>query len=394
VKVVYVNHTAQLSGGEMSLLALLSALPAGIDAVVACPRGDLADRCRELGVQVAEIPGTAGSLKLHPVHTPVAVGDMARGAQAVRRVVRAVQPDVVHANSVRAGLICAAARCRDEPPLLVHIRDCLPPGRVSRLTLAALRRHATILVANSAYTARTLNAEHGVRILHSPVDTELYRPGRLTASEARARLGLPADAFVLGVVAQITPWKGQDAAIRALAALHDNHGRDAHLALVGSTKFVHRATRFDNRAYLNDLHRLAERLNVGDRVVFTGERSDIPTVLEALDFLLVPSWEEPFGRSVVEALAMGTPVVATSVGGPAEIIDDGVEGRLLPPREPDLWAGALVELMAAPEVVRDMGRAGRVRAQDFALTRHAAQAVDLYEEVTERRALVHASIAS
>src|SRR4051812_26982614 len=113
-------------------------------------------RCRALGVPVVEIPGTAGSLKLHPLHTPVALAELSRAAAAVHRVVAAAQPEVVHANSVRAGLIGSASPRGAGTPLLVHVRDCLPPGRLSALTLATLKRRATVLIANSAYTARTL----------------------------------------------------------------------------------------------------------------------------------------------------------------------------------------------------------------------------------------------
>ena len=109
---------------------------------------------------------------------------------------------------------------------------------------------------------------------------------------------------------------------------------------------------------------LVSELGLDDVVVFTGEREDVPEVLRAIDVLLVPSWEEPFGRTVIEAMAMEVPVLATSEGGPAESIREGVEGHLLPPRDPAAWVEPAARLLADPQLRAEMGRAGRVRATE------------------------------
>src|SRR5204863_500605 len=82
---------------------------------------------------------------------------------------------------------------------------------------------------------------------------------------------------------------------------------------------------------------------------FMGERGDLAPILRAMDVVLVPSWEEPFGVAVIEAMAMGVPVLATNVGGPAEIVRSGQEGVTLPPRQPERWAQVLDELLSCPE---------------------------------------------
>jgi len=84
-------------------------------------------------------------------------------------------------------------------------------------------------------------------------------------------------------------------------------------------------------------------------VRWLGERDDVPAILAAVDVLLVPSWSEPFGRIVVEGMAMGCLVAATAAGGPAEIITDGVDGLLLAPHEPVRWAHALRAAIGDPE---------------------------------------------
>ena len=110
--VLYVNQTAQVSGAERSLLTLLEGLPPEAGAVLACPDGHLARAAGRLGVPVLPIPGTDASFRLHPMHTSRAALELRRSSRAVRAVVRARRPGVVHANTTRAGLISLAAHRR------------------------------------------------------------------------------------------------------------------------------------------------------------------------------------------------------------------------------------------------------------------------------------------
>ena len=324
MRVLYVNHTSRVSGGELSLLTLLPALPSEVEPVVACPEGKLADMVRALGVEVTPIHGTDGSLRLHPTRTPRALAEMALAARQVRRAASSTSADLIHANSIRAGLVSVAAAAGGGPATVVHVRDCLPEGALSDLTLRAIGR-ADALIANSEHTRSTLTAARAPsHVVYNAVDLSRFDRVALSAAEARARLELPAEGPVLAVVAQITPWKGQDDAIRIAAALRRAHP-GLTLLLVGSAKFDSAATRYDNAAYLDSLERQVGDLGLADAVRFLGERDDIPELLHAVDLLLVPSWEEPFGRAVIEAMAAGVPVVATDVGGPPEILGEGAE---------------------------------------------------------------------
>jgi L-malate glycosyltransferase len=385
VNVLFVNHTGQISGAERSLLELMAALPPDVTPLLACPEGDLAVEARALGVRVIRLPRGEPSLRLHPWRTPVGLAGLALSAIALRRTARRLRVGIVHANSTRAGLAARLSMRLHGPPVVVHVRDSLPQGRAADLTRHVLRGAAAV-VANSAYTARAFAGDRpdaGIRILHSPVDCERFDPALVSRSDARARLGLEPTAFVLGVVAQITPWKGQDDAVRMLPSLA-RRWPSIRLLLVGEPKFSGAGRRFDNHAYAAKLRELAHELGVTERAIFLGERDDVPELLRALDVLLCPSWEEPFGRSVVEGMAMELPVVATERGGPAEVVRPGVDGLLLPPRRPDLWAEA-IEGLADPAHRASMGRSGRQHAlASFSPAAHAAQMLELYDEVLAR----------
>jgi glycosyltransferase involved in cell wall biosynthesis len=384
VNVLYVNHTGVVSGGERSLLALLGALPSEIRPLVAAPGGRLVADVERLGVGTSRITGTAGSLRLHPLHTPQALAELSLAAVQVRRAASRHGAELVHANSIRAGIVLGLARL--PMATVVHVRDCLPAGAVSSATMRLIASTATTIVANSRYTARSVQA-HAPRadpqVVYNPVDLERWDPARIDRSEARRRLSGELGAglegrLLLGVVAQISPWKGQDTAIEALRLLAQR-GTDAHLLLIGSAKFVARATRFDNESYVAGMRAEVARAGLEDRVSWLGEREDVPDLVRALDMLLLPSHEEPFGRTLIEAMALGVPVLATNVGGPAEIVEDGVQGRLLPPLEPAAWADAIAEIAGSPALAQQMGSSGRRRVQDaFTVRQHVEAMLRVY----------------
>ncbi len=387
MNVLYVNHTAEVSGAERSLLSLLAALPDTVGRRVAVPSGDLAAAVRELGIPTSTITGTAGSLRLHALHTPRTLAELSVAALQVRRAARRHRVDVVHANSIRAGIVLGLGRL-SPAATVVHVRDCLPPGLLSTATMRLIAATATTVVANSHYTARSMRAvAPGARleVAHNPVAPARWDPSRIDRAQARTRLGAAgARGVLLGVVAQLSPWKGQDTAIQALGLLCEQ-GVDAHLLLIGSAKFVARSTRFDNEAYVASLRARVAEAGLEDRVSWLGERQDVPELVRALDILLLPSREEPFGRALIEAMALGVPVIATNVGGPPEIIEDGREGYLLPPDAPAAWARAIRRIAESSDRGLEMGLAGRRRVERaFTAEHHAAAMLEVYERAIAR----------
>jgi L-malate glycosyltransferase len=385
VHVLLVDHTGQVSGAEYSLQSLIVGLrAAGVRCTLACPRGPNQALARSRGIEPLTIPASEGSLRLHPTRTPWALAELARATMQVARLARRLRVDLIHANSIRASVVGGGAARLTRRPAVGHLRDRLPPGPASKASLRLVGATCAHLVANSDYTAHAL-PEAGVHtpasVIHNPVDLDLFRaPSAPQRAATRAALGLERGAFALGVVGQITPWKGQDMALRALAELADRHPR-VRLLVVGEAKFLGRATRLDNRAYLTQLHALARDSRAAGRVDFLGERSDAPAIMGALDALLVPSHGEPFGRVVVEAMAAGTPVIASDGGGPAEIIEQGVDGLLVAPDDVHAWAAAVERLLTDDGVRRALADRGRARSRDFSIAAHAERVLTVYREV-------------
>jgi L-malate glycosyltransferase len=367
MRVLYLNHTGEMSGAEHSLLTLLEGLPDDVSPVVACPDGPLAGATATLGIPVERVGGTDASLRLHGVHTPRAIGEMLSTAWRVRNIARRRGADLVHGNSIRAGLIAGIARRLGGPPAVVAIHDHLPRSRVARLTHRTIAAHVDLAFACSSYVAEPferLGTGLPVRVIYNPIDLERFTPALMEREEARSRLGFSDSTVLLGLIGQVTPWKAQDDAVRIVSRVKARHP-DVRLLLVGSPKFVSVATRYDNQAFARELKGLISSLGVQEEVVWLGERGDIPEILRALDIVLVPSWEEPFGMVVIESMAMELPVIATEIGGASEVVTPPKDGLVLPPRQPDAWAEAVEGLVERPDERASMGRAARRRVAEF-----------------------------
>jgi glycosyltransferase involved in cell wall biosynthesis len=352
MRVLYVNHTSQVSGAERSLLELIALARSDAEVVLACPPGELMERAQARGIATTELslPGLGFSSNLL-----AATYRIARAGWRVRMLARRDAVDVVHAASPRAGLL-AACCIFSRPRRVVDVRDALPAGAKAAAVRWALRLTADLIVFNSRFTRSRFGpaSPADAAVLYPPVDVQRLLDLPLPSEEKRGT------APMLGVLGQISPWKGQDDAIRILASVR-TRVPEARLRIVGSVVFSGGSVAFDNEAFRRRLPLLAAELGVADAVELAGQSDDLEAVLGPLDVLLVPSWEEPFGRVVVEGMAAGVPVVATRAGGPSEIVEDGVSGFLASPRDPAAWVEPVVRLLESVELSRQVAESARER---------------------------------
>jgi glycosyltransferase involved in cell wall biosynthesis len=388
VRILFANHTADWSGAEVALMRLLTRLSADHDCAVAAPApGRLPEILDAAGIRRFEIPAGDLSLRLDAVQTPLGLARLVAGGVRLRAVARRFGADVIHANSLRTGLMGAVAAPLGAPPIVVQVHEHLPLSAAGRATRLVVARTATGVSAVTDYTAANFNQglrePRAVRAYIS-IDHERFDPERTPPLDIRAELGLDPGSALIGEVAQITPWKGQDTAIRMLAEIRRERP-DTHLLIVGAIAFSTKATRHDNPTYLAGLERMVAELGLEDHVHFLGQRSDVPGLLAALDLMVLPSWDEPFGTVAAESMAMGTPPMVSSIGGVPEYVEDGVSGRVLPPREPLPWARAALELLADRERLEAMGRRARTVAARFTDERYGDALLAAYERAIAAR---------
>jgi glycosyltransferase involved in cell wall biosynthesis len=255
-------------------------------------------------------------------------------AYAVRlsRRLRTLAPDLVHTNTLKAALYGGLAGRMAGVPVIWHIRDRIAADYLPRPAVHAVRQLARILpsavIVNSYATADTLRRAGRVTTLRGPVvhDPVAQRPQR----------GEEPDPAVVGIIGRLAPWKGQHVFLRAFALAFPNGEVTARI--VG-------APLFGEDDYLDQLHRLVDDLGLEGRVRFTGHVDDIWAELARMTVVVHASVvPEPFGQVVVEAMAAGRPVIATNVGGPAEVIRTGHTGLLVPPDDVSRLAAAMQRL--------------------------------------------------
>src|SRR6266404_5373723 len=195
------------------------------------------------------------------------------------------------------------------------------------LTVRWLATRVTRFIANSVSTRRSLDAlgvpPERVRVIYPPVDLESFI-ARRSPGEVRDSLGLQAGGPCFGMIGMLLPWKGQTVFLRAAARVLERFPHACVLVVGGPPS--------GGEGYARELRNLARELGIGDRVIFTGLRSDVADILPVLDIVVHASVDpEPFGRVIIEAMALRRPVVASRAGGPTEIIEDGKTGLLVAP---------------------------------------------------------------
>jgi glycosyltransferase involved in cell wall biosynthesis len=376
--VLYVSHTAELGGGEYSLLLLLERLDRDrFRPHVALPGpGPLTSRLEERDVAWSPAPLLRFERTANPIRLGRYVLAWRRAARVLSRLAEQVGADLVHANSTTAHLFAAAEPARSGVPSIWHVRDFSLTG-ISPVDRALVRRAAAIIAISGPIrdgVPAVAGAADKTVVIHNGVDINRFRSGDGTA--VRRELGLDAATPLAGIVGQVVPWKGHarflDAAARAAEPLPR-----ARFLVVGDNRFG------DFPGLLDELEARSRELGLGDRVAFTGWRDDVVEVMNALDVLVLASENEPFGRVVIEAMACGTPIVSFRCGGPVEIIEHGRTGLLVEPFDTDAMAKAMTELLSDPARAAEMGRAGReVVEQRFSADAYARKVQDVYERLS------------
>jgi glycosyltransferase involved in cell wall biosynthesis len=277
--------------------------------------------------------------------------------------------DLVHANLAAAGEVTQRACSRLGCPWVMTVH--LPFDARPRYNCF---KHASRIICVSEYVKRAIQANPGLRpeqivTIHSGIDLARFA-ARGSRLETRLALGIHEDDFTVAVVAQIRYLnaKGHLDLVRMLA----EHPKAVEWQLIVTGA---------GRA-LGELKNVVREAGLGDRVHFTGRLADVRPVLEAADAVVLPSQSEAFPLSLVEAMAMARPVVAYSVGGIPELVEDGVTGFLVPRGDVAAMADSLGRLAADANLSTEMGRRGRVRVErHFSMERMVDSIEELYAQV-------------
>ncbi len=378
--------SGELGGAERSLLDLMASLR---DNVPGTELGLVVGSDGPLGAAVRAM-GLRSVLLLPPPRTLLELGDSAlkysgrlraalrmaaRAAPAVpaalryvgrlRRAIAARRPDVVHSNDNKAHLLTALA-ASGLAPVVWHLRDFLGSRPLIGRGLARASGRAAGAIAISESVARDARAALPglpVVVVHNGVDVTSFSPGPGDGRWLDQVGGLPeaaAGTIRVGLVATYARWKGHDLFLRAAAqVLEALPAAPVRFFVVGGAIYRTRGSQVSEP----DLRAEAERLGITPHVGFTGFQPDTPAIYRSLDVVVHASTEpEPFGRTIVEAMACGRPVVAARGGGAVELFTEGADALGFPPGDAAALARAIRSLVEAPELRARLAARGRLTA--------------------------------
>ena len=249
----------------------------------------------------------------------------------------------------------------------------------------AVMAKGEVVIAASHYVAREIERRHNldparIRVIPRGVDPLVFAPDAVPAdriARVAQMMRVPDGMYTVVIPGRLSSWKGQAVLLRAIARLP---WTEVCCVLVGSDQ--------GRTKYTRELERLSEALGIADRVRIIGQVDDMPAALMLSDVVVHASTEaEAFGRVVIEAQAMGRPVIATNLGGPSETVEDGVTGWLTNPGDVDGLVRALVEALSmdaeARSALGDRARASVLNGYTLQAMRDAT--LDVYETVLGAR---------
>jgi glycosyltransferase involved in cell wall biosynthesis len=380
IRVVHAITRLTLGGAADNTLRQIAAITrSGYEATLAvglaASDGRFVERARGQGCRLFDVP-TLG-------REPAPARDVF-AVLTLLRLLRRERPTLVHTHTSKAGFVGRlAARLAGVPAIVHQPHGHIFYGYYGRAVTAfyvALERIAARwsdrLVALTErevdeHLALGIGRRHQFVTVPSGVPTDELRARAPAREAARAALGVGPEVFVVAALGRLVPVKGFDVLVEAMPALLAAVP-DALAVVVGEGP---------ERSLLASL---AERLGVSSRVRLPGASPDPVTVLAGADALAAPSRNEGMGRALVEAMALGVPVVASAVGGIPSVLGEDEAGRLVPPDDVPSLAAALIELGRDRGLRAKLAAAARARAETFSTTVAEAGLLDLYASLVRR----------
>ncbi len=379
IRVLHLDHTARLSGGEIAFLRLVEATRSQVASyAILGENGPLEVELERSGIPVEVRAIDPGLRDFRREQLRTFWQAFSQGLplicyvlRIVRRI-RSIRPDLVHTHSLKAGIYGAVAARMCGVPVVWHLRDRVAVDYLPRPMVPVVRNILRWLpnhvIVDSRATLETIQPIRNASAIYPCIPESFFE--RVSALSAGSR-----DASVLriGMIGRIAPWKGQHVFMEAFAAAFPGGKHEAWI--IG-------APLFGELEYCDSLRELSFKLGIADRLVWRGFQDDVAAELGCLDVLVHCSViPEPFGLVVVEGMAAGLAVIATAGGGPLEIIDEGVDGLLVPPGDVLALARSLQRVAGDADLRGSLGRNARASSRRFSSSDLCGGVLGVYEAV-------------
>lgn len=382
--VLYIQPNSEVGGSDIALARTIEAMAeSGQRSSVILPSdGPLVERMRAAGADIHIVPmkqlRTLPSIRYQASY----LARFLPTVLAMRRKIKEIGPDLVHSNSAYCLYGAFAARLARVRHLW-HIREMAPQVPVLTAAYAGMIRwlSTTVLSMSDAsmdalYSKRRDNFVIMPDALDAPAFRASLDPGRL-----RRELEIAADTPIVGFAARLDPWKGADVFIDAAAEVAKTSSNAVFVIAGGSPQGL--------EFHYDELQAQVRALGLQDRLIFLGWRyqlQDMADVMAGFDMFCHTSVvAETFGLVLLEAMSVGTPVIAAKAGGPLTIIEDGISGLLTEPGDASALAEAIRQLLDDPDRAAAIGAAGRARQDaEFSVPVFVKRLSAIYDQTVAR----------
>ena len=403
MRVVYLSPVGQVGGAELSLLDLMDslseAMPCADRHLVVAGEGPLIARAEALGVSVHVLPfpealATLGDSALQEqglfglVDTvfrrlvPAGLTVLAY-AMRLRKLLHKLDPTIIHSNGIKTHLVWKLSGY-NRAPVIWHVHDFYGRRPLMAWALRWACKGVSRAIAVSEAVARDAAAilqGVPVTVVYNAIDTVQFAPGEGDGAWLDRLAGLPValqGTVRVGLVATYARWKGQDLFMKAINRVRS--ARPTRFYIVGEPIYRTNGSQFSE----SELRSLAGELGVADRLAFVPYQVDTANVYRALDVVVHASTQpEPFGRTIVEAMACSRPVVVSQDGGAAELFTDGEDALGYTPGNCDALAQAIDRLIDSDSERQAIGARARVAATSrYNKHRLGREMADVYAPLT------------
>lgn len=367
MKILFYSHTGKVSGAENVLLLILKKLNRSrFTPFAVCPaEGELTEKFQELNVPFKTVQTLKARFTWRIDLLFKYLISFFQTIRELRSEVSDTNPDLIHANSIRAGLVATTATIGTKTPVFWHLQDELKPHPIStaiRLFVAFSKRvrliSASKATAESFYgkLLKTFGKNTPLQVVYNSIELEKFDFKPENRTKIREEFNLNESEYLLGIIGQITPRKGQLELIQIFAeTLKENS--NSTLLIVGKPMFN------QDHEYLEKIKETITEKGLENRVRLLGQRSDVPAIMQALDVLVINSKSEAFVVVGVEGMACRTPVIATDAGGTREMIKHRENGLIVQFGDKESLKNSILELRANPDLRKKFAERGEIFAR-------------------------------
>jgi len=386
MKILFINLSSQIGGAELSLFDFLKKIDKKIfTPIVLCnSEGEFFQQVDNFKIRKILIKGLnyrAISKKLgnRRIINPLAVfWNTVFFIPFIIKLIQVIKKEeisLIHTNSRYSHIYGGIAGKLIGVPVVWHIHDIY----YQKIGIWIMNKLALMLperiIVNSKTTGTIFTGNPKIRVVYNGVDLDNFKKSNESKSIFCKKFGLKRNTKKIAIISRITEQKGHEYFLKAIPSIIKDFP-DTKFLIVGNSLL-------EEKDFLEQLKELIKNLDISHKVVFTGFREDVPQIINFLDIIVhCSTHEESFGRIIIEAMAATKPVVATNIGASAEIIEDGVDGLLIPPKDSRAIENAIKELLSNPQKMKFLGENGRRKVERcFSSESYYKNIIKVYSEI-------------